>query len=61
MIRDSDDDGIPDQLDPESSGKNGGSCAIAPANKAASGWTGLIYLAIPALVILRRKLRRMEK
>mgnify|MGYP001494944801 CR=1 FL=1 len=61
VIRDSDDDGIPDQLDPESSGKNGGSCAIAPANKAASGWTGLIYLAIPALVILRRKLRRMEK
>jgi hypothetical protein len=55
VIRDSDDDGIPNQLDAEESG-NGG-CALAPASNGCTG-SALVYLVIPALIILRRKLRK---
>ena len=55
VIRDSDDDGIPNQLDAEEGG-NGG-CALAPVSNGAAG-SALIFLAIPALILLKRNLKR---
>ena len=54
MIRDSDDDGIPNQLDAEEGG-NGG-CALAPSDTATPAAL-LPLLFLPALIFLRRSLR----
>ena len=55
VMRDSDGDGIPDHLDAESTG-GGGGCSIASTGSQTA--SALVYLMIPALLLLRRKLRR---
>jgi hypothetical protein len=58
IIEDEDGDGVPDHVDAETSGDNGGSCALALAGNGGASGSALVYLVIPALIILRRKLRR---
>lgn len=60
VIRDSDGDGIPDHVDAETSGDNGGSCALAPSNNATPAAL-LPLLFLPALIFFRRSLRIYSK
>ena len=60
-IRDSDGDGIPNKLDPQSSGKKGGSCALAQAGGDAACSMLLPLLFLPALILIRRSLRIYSK